>query len=83
MQNFKITIQYEGTRYQGWQRQESTANTIQGKLEAILAKMTDQPFAQVDGSGRTDAGVHAYGQVANFKLETTKTAHEIMAYLNE
>ena len=83
MQNFKITIQYEGTRYQGWQRQESTANTIQGKLEAILAKMTDQLFVQVDGSGRTDAGVHAYGQVANFKLETTKTAHEIMAYLNE
>lgn len=83
MQNFKITVQYEGTRYQGWQRQESTANTIQGKLEAILAKMIDQPFVQVDGSGRTDAGVHAYGQVANFKLETTKTAQEIMAYLNE
>ena len=66
MRNFKIILQYEGTRYQGWQRQDSTQNTIQGKLEAILAKMTGTDFVQVNGSGRTDAGVHALGQVANF-----------------
>lgn len=82
MRNFKIILQYEGTRYQGWQRQESTGNTIQGKLEAILAKMTGEEFVQVNGSGRTDAGVHALGQAASFKLETDKTPKEIMDYMN-
>ncbi|GFI22075.1 tRNA pseudouridine synthase A [Lachnospiraceae bacterium] len=83
MRNFKITIQYEGTRFQGWQRQDSTYNTIQGKFEAILAKMTGLDFVQVDGSGRTDAGVHALGQVANFRIDTGRTAKEIMDYLNQ
>lgn len=82
MRNFRIVLQYEGTRFQGWQRQDSTDNTIQGKLEAILSKMTEQKV-QVDGSGRTDAGVHAYGQVANFHIETKKTAQEIMEYMNQ
>ena len=83
MRNFKITIQYEGTRYQGWQRQDSTNNTIQGKFETILAKMTGLDFVQVDGSGRTDSGVHAFGQVANFKIDTNMTAKEIMSYINQ
>ena len=78
MRNFKIIIQYEGTRYQGWQRQDTTGNTIQGKLEAILAKMTGLDFVQVDGSGRTDAGVHALGQVANFKLDTNMPAAAVI-----
>lgn len=82
MRNFKIILQYEGTRYQGWQRQDSTPNTIQGKLEAILAKMTGKDFVQVDGSGRTDAGVHALGQVANFKIDTDMMPQEIMNYVN-
>lgn len=82
MRNFKIILQYEGTRYQGWQRQDSTQNTIQGKLEAILAKMTGKAFVQVDGSGRTDAGVHALGQVANFKIDTEWTPQDIMSYVN-
>lgn len=83
MTNYKITIQYEGTRYQGWQRQDSTGNTIQGKLEAILAKMTGLDFVQVDGSGRTDAGVHALGQVANFKIDTKLPAAAVMDYINQ
>lgn len=83
IRNFKMTIQYEGTRYQGWQRQDSTGNTIQGKLEAILAKMTGLDFVQVDGSGRTDAGVHALGQVANFKIDTKMSAEEVMDYINQ
>lgn len=83
MRNFKIIIQYEGTRYQGWQRQDSTGNTIQGKFEAILGKMTGKEMVQVDGSGRTDAGVHAYGQVANFKIDTDKTPQEVMDYINQ
>lgn len=83
MRNFKIIIQYEGTRYQGWQRQDSTGNTIQGKLEAILAKMTGLHFVQVDGSGRTDAGVHALVQVANFKIDTKLPAAAVMDYINQ
>ena len=83
MRNFKILIQYEGTRYQGWQRQDSTGNTIQGKIEAILAKMTGCGFVQVDGSGRTDAGVHALGQVANFKIDTALSADAVMDHLNQ
>lgn len=82
MRNFKIILQYEGTRYQGWQRQDSTGNTIQGKLEALLGKMTGTGFVQVNGSGRTDAGVHALGQVASFKLETDMAPQEIMRYMN-
>lgn len=83
MKNFKMIIQYEGTRYQGWQRQDSTGNTIQGKFEAILAKMTGLDAVQVDGSGRTDAGVHALGQVANFKINTELSAEEVMDYINQ
>lgn len=82
MRNFKIILQYEGTRYQGWQRQDSTGNTIQGKLEALLEKMTGTGFVQVNGSGRTDAGVHALGQVASFQLEIDMTPQEIMRYMN-
>ena len=66
-----MIIQYDGTRYSGWQKQGNTDNTIQGKLEAVLKKMTGENI-EVHGSGRTDAGVHALGQVANFKSDTTK-----------
>lgn len=82
MRNFKIIIQYEGTKYQGWQRQESTKNTIQGKFELILGKMTGADMVQIDASGRTDAGVHAYGQTANFKIDTDMSPREIMDYIN-
>ena len=81
MNNFKMILQYEGTRYQGWQKQENTENTIQGKLEALLFKMTGQKV-EVQGSGRTDAGVHALGQVANFHAETEMEPGEIADYMN-
>lgn len=81
MKNYKIIIQYEGNRFQGWQRQTSTDNTIQGKIEAILSKMCNVPV-EINGAGRTDAGVHAKGQVANFKIDTEKSPKEIMDYLN-
>lgn len=76
-----MILQYEGTRYQGWQRQVSTDNTIQGKLEALLFKMTGEP-TEVCGSGRTDAGVHAMGQVANFHGNIQMEPEEIMGYMN-
>lgn len=82
MRNIKVILQYEGTRYQGWQRQDSTGNTIQGKLEALLTRMCGQKV-EVSGSGRTDAGVHAYGQVANFHIETAMALPEIMDYMNQ
>ncbi len=81
MRNFRILLQYEGTRYQGWQRQESTENTIQGKLEALLTKMTGSPV-EVQGAGRTDAGVHALGQTANFRADTQMTPEQIRSYIN-
>ena len=56
--NYLLTIEYEGTRYEGWQRQKKTTQTIQGKLEQVLSRMTEKEI-EIDGAGRTDAGVHA------------------------
>lgn len=82
MKNYKIYIQYDGTRYKGWQVQKATDMTIQGKLQSVLEEMSGQPV-EVIGSGRTDAGVHAYGQVANFHLPEHFQAKEILDYLNQ
>lgn len=82
MKNYKIIIQYDGTRYKGWQGQKSTDATIQGKLEHVLSNMAGH-VVEVIGSGRTDAGVHAAGQVANFKLEEHWSKEEIFATLNQ
>ncbi len=73
MINYKLKIQYDGTRYKGWQRQKSTDQTIQGKIESILHKQFGRQI-EIDGSGRTDAGVHACGQVANFRLHQEEVA---------
>ena len=67
--NYKFTISYDGTRYQGWERQPSTDMTIQGKLEAVLSRMTDTEV-EVIGAGRTDAGVHAKAMIANAMMDT-------------
>lgn len=82
MRNIRLLLQYEGTRYQGWQRQTSSENTIQRKLEQLLSKMCNEPI-EVMGSGRTDAGVHALGQVANFHTTSTMSAEEMLSYINE
>lgn len=63
--NIRLLIEYDGTGYHGWQRQLDAA-TIQEVLEAAVARLTQEPVAII-GSGRTDAGVHARGQVANFR----------------
>ncbi len=81
MRNFKILLQYEGTRYQGWQRQESTENTIQGRLERLLSRLAGREV-EIQGSGRTDAGVHAYGQTANFHMDTAFSPEELMEKMN-
>ena len=65
--NYKMTLQYEGTRYRGWQKQPGVENTIQGKLETLLTRLMNTGI-EVYGAGRTDAGVHALGQVASFRV---------------
>jgi tRNA pseudouridine38-40 synthase len=65
--NLKITIEYDGTKYCGWQRQKDKP-TIQGEIEKALLTMTGKRIT-LTGAGRTDAGVHAFGQVANFQCE--------------
>ena len=80
MRNLRLDISYDGTRYKGWQRLPGLDNTIQGKLEQCLSKILGQPI-EVTGSGRTDAGVHALGQVANFHCESDMEAAEILKQL--
>lgn len=80
--NYRMDIQYDGTRYGGWQKQKDTDNTIQGKIEEVLGRMCGTPVS-IQGAGRTDAGVHARGQVANVFLDTDKTCEEICRYLNQ
>lgn len=82
MKNFKAFVCYDGTRYRGWQRQGNTANTIQGKLEAVLSRLLEQPI-EVAGSGRTDAGAHARRQVISFRAKTELTSAQIEAALRE
>jgi tRNA pseudouridine38-40 synthase len=67
MRTYKLTIAYDGTNYQGWQRQANTDRTIQGILEGALTQCTGYEV-QADGSGRTDAGVHALGQTVSIVL---------------
>lgn len=82
MANYRLLIQYEGTRYYGWQKLGGKEQTIQGKLENILERMTGEPVAVI-GSGRTDAGVHAKGQVANAHFATNLSEIDILRYINE
>lgn len=81
MYNYKLTIQYDGTRYRGWQVQGNTDQTIQGKVEGVLSRLTGQPV-ELHGSGRTDAGVHALGQVANVKLPHPIAPSALLRELN-
>ncbi len=85
MNNIKLIIQYDGTRYNGWQRlKEKGKNitTIQGKIENVLSKMTNEEI-QLIGCGRTDAGVHANNFVANFTTNSKKPLEKIKEYLEE
>ena len=79
--NVKLTIQYDCTRYDGWQRQGNTDNTLQGRLEGVLSRMVGKPV-EIQGAGRTDAGVHAQGQVASVHLPEGYTPQEVQNYLN-
>lgn len=82
MKNFKLLIQYDGNRYNGWQKQKNTSNTIQEKIQNVIKKMTGEDI-ELYGSGRTDAGTHAIGQTANFHWDTEKDGIYVKNYLNK
>ena len=82
MQNYALTVCYDGTRYRGWQKQGNTANTIQEKLETLLSGILEQE-TELAGAGRTDAGVHARKQVCSFRAQTALTEEEILGKLRD
>jgi len=81
MKNIKMTLQYDGSRYLGWQRLKNNDKTIQGKIENVISQMVEEDI-QIIGSGRTDAGVHSYGQVANFITTFNLSLKEMQEYIN-
>ena len=82
MNNYKILIEYVGSKYNGWQKQGNTKNTIQGKFENILYELTGENV-EINASGRTDAGVHAKGQCANFKTKKDYPCDYLKNYFNK
>ena len=80
MRNLRLDICYDGTRYRGWQRLSNTTNTIQEKLEQTLSRILNEPI-ELSASGRTDAGTHAKGQVANFHCNSNLSCEEILSQL--
>lgn len=80
MRNLRLDICYDGTRYKGWQRLAGSDHTIQGKLEQTLSRMLGEKI-EVSGSGRTDAGTHALGQVVNFHCQSSMSCEEILSGL--
>lgn len=79
MRNIKLTMQYDGTRYKGWQRLGNDDNTIQTKIEKLLTQLLGEEINLI-ASGRTDAGVHANNQVANFYTKSSTSNKEILDY---
>lgn len=77
---WKITVEYDGTPYAGWQKQNNE-KTVQGELERAIKAFTEQDVS-IQGSGRTDAGVHAYGQVVHFDLEKEFDPRTVMRAIN-
>ncbi len=84
MRNIKLTIEYDGSRYQGWARlgKDESGNTISGKILEVLERMTGEFPIELNCGCRTETGVHAYAQVANFKTESDMATADIQHYLN-
>ena len=83
MRNIKLVLEYDGSRYQGWQRlgRGESSNTIANKITEVLHKMTNETI-ELNTGCRTEVGVHAYGQVVNFKTTSPMKIYEIKNYLN-
>jgi tRNA pseudouridine38-40 synthase len=82
MPRFKLTIEYAGTRFSGWQIQKN-ARTIQGELDRAVRAVTGRERFEFHGAGRTDAGVHALAQVAHLDIATTLPPATLLARLND
>jgi tRNA pseudouridine38-40 synthase len=82
MAKFKLTLEYDGSRYRGWQLQEES-RSIQGELLRACRKVFQTDKVELYGSGRTDSGVHALGQVAHLEVKSTLAPKDIRAQLNE
>jgi tRNA pseudouridine38-40 synthase len=82
MARFKLTLEYAGTRYRGWQVQ-ANARTVQGEIQRVVRQVSGRTDFEVYGSGRTDAGVHALAQVAHVDLETRLSADALRLALND
>ncbi len=80
MRNLRLHVCYDGSRYRGWQRLANSDATIQGKLEQTLSRILGENV-EVSGSGRTDAGVHAKGQIVNFHCQSNMSCEEILEQL--
>lgn len=80
MRNIKLVISYDGSRYKGFQRLADNDMTIQEKIESVLSKLTGEDI-EIIASGRTDMGVHARYQVANFKTNSNESTNKIQKYL--
>lgn len=83
MRNIKLVLEYDGSRYQGWQRlgKDESTNTVSNKIIEVIKKMTNEDVELFCGA-RTEVGVHAYAQVVNFKTTTEMSLLEIKRYLN-
>jgi tRNA pseudouridine38-40 synthase len=82
LNNYRLTIQYDGGRYKGWQRLGQGENTVQYRLEQLLSSLTGEEVELI-GCSRTDAGVHALGQTANFKTSRLLSGEQILKYANQ
>src|SRR5947209_17800289 len=81
MRNFKLTLSYDGTDFNGWQTQPGV-RTVQETLETAIAQLTGEPRIRANASGRTDAGVHAVGQVVNFYSVTQLPCETLVRAIN-
>jgi tRNA pseudouridine38-40 synthase len=82
MPRFKLTIEYAGTRYRGWQIQKN-ARTVAGEIEIAIAAATGVKHVELYGAGRTDAGVHALAQVAHLQIDTRLDANALLWRIND
>ena len=81
MSRFKLVCQYDGSNFSGWQLQK-TKRTVQGELEKALTKLNKGELVRIVGSGRTDAGVHAFAQVAHFDMDTRLDVNDLRKAIN-
>lgn len=83
MRNIKLVLEYDGSRYDGWQRlgRGESSNTLENRLQGVLNRMTEEEI-ELNCGARTEAGVHAYGQVVNFKTASPMKLYEIKHYCN-